>query len=148
MKYLIYTETPLNDGEVQHRLRDLDTSAVVRVMVPVRELTEAESQFLRAEHATDQVGTSPEEVSARWRLREAVASLHLAGFEAVDGWTIPGSPVDAIESEVEAGRYDAVVVVTGPTGVAGWVNLDLAHRVERHVDKPVTHIEFESAPNQ
>jgi hypothetical protein len=144
MNYLIYTEVPLYGDHVEFRLAALDPSATVKVMVPVRRLTAEELQFLELEMAPEPA-ESPEGLFARWRLRDAVACLHRAGFENVGGETVVGSPLDAIEAAVEADRPGAVVVITDPAGVAGWVHMDLAHRVQRHIDEPLIHIELEPA---
>ena len=39
--------------------------------------------------------------------------------------------------------HDAVIVVTNPAGIAGWVSLDLPSRVERHVSEPVITVEVD-----
>ena len=142
MKYLIYTEVSLSGDYVAHRLGDLDTSASVKVMVPVRALSGGERAFFQAELASDRTNAPPRQLLARWRLRDAINSLHKAGFESVEGVAAEEHPVDAIEATVAADKYDSVIVVTEPAGVAGWMHLDLAHRVERHLHSPVIHIEL------
>ena len=142
MKFLIYTEVPLNGDYVGRRLGALDTSASVRVMVPVRALSGGELAFFSAELAGEKSNEPREQLFARWRLRDALNALHRLGFESVEGVAADEHPVDAIEAAVAANRYDSVIVVTEPVRVAGWIHLDLAHRVERHLHAPVIHIEL------
>jgi hypothetical protein len=127
---------------VEDRLAALDTSAAVKVMVPVRKLSDEELQYLQLELAPE-MAESPEVLFARWRLRDAIACLNRVGFENVDGETVVGSPLDAITDAVEGGRPGSVVVITDPAGVAGWVHMDLAHRIQRHIDEPIIHIELQ-----
>ena len=142
MNYLIYSEVSLNGDHVGQRLGELDKSASVKVMVPVRALRAGELAFFAAELAGDKTSEPPPQLFARWRLRDAISALHRLGFESVEGVAVDKHPVDAIEAAVAANRYDSVIVVTERAGVAGWVHLDLAHRVERHLHSPVVHIEL------
>lgn len=145
MRYLIYSEVPLNSGGVPDRLAKLSSSAMAHVLIPVEPVTPEHLQFLETEMGSKQTDEPPELLFAHWRLRQAIEALERAGFEAVRGTTVDGSPVDAIESAVESGGHDAVIVVTEPVGMSGWVHLDLPHRIERHIDRPVIHIELEPA---
>lgn len=142
MKYLIYTEVSLSGDYVAEHLGELDKSASVKVMVPVRALSGGERAFFQAELAADKTDLPPRQLLARWRLRDAINTLHKFGFKSVEGVAADDHAVDAIEAEVAADRYDSVIVVTEPAGVAGWMHLDLAHRVERHLHSPVIHIEL------
>lgn len=141
-RYLLLADGPV-DGEmirVHLRVRE-PADVVVHVVVPARALDEGELRMVEIEDSAPDDGASPAVVAAQWRLRSAIDSLRAAGFTEVTGVTGVPQSIDAVDDALAGGSFDQVVVVTGPIGLSGWVHLDLAHRIERHVDEPVVHIE-------
>ncbi|NND76290.1 MAG: hypothetical protein HKN44_14925 [Ilumatobacter sp.] len=144
MSTLIYTEMDVRADDVEQHLTSVDRTSAVRVIVPVRPLTTDEEKFVAVEF-DDNDAVERDVRFARWRLDAVMDALRSAGHTDVDGQTSADSAVDTIEHAVEDGNVDHVVVITGPTGVAGWIQMDLPHRIERHVDRPVTHVELDRA---
>lgn len=148
MRYLVLAEATLRQPEVLDRFVALNASAAAfHVVVPLRELTDAEQDYVSTEAASTVAGESPAQVMAQFRLEDAISALHKVGIDDVTGAVGVASCVDAVEQALEQERYDAVVVVSGPLGVRGWVHLDLPSRIERHVDHPVIHIEAHPHPS-
>ena len=143
-RYLVLVDAPVNEGPTLAEFERLatDPETTFHVVVPVSDLDDVERSFVELEEAPAETADSAEVVAARWRLRDAVTTFEKAGLTAT-GIVGATSPVDSIEQALEADSFDAVVVVTGPAGIAGWVNLDLASRLERHLSEPVVTIEVE-----
>lgn len=80
------------------------------------------------------------EEAARTRLDAALRRLRDLGAE-VSGEVGDPSPVDAVRNAVEADGYDGIVISTLPAGLSRWLGMDLPHRIERHFDLPVVHVE-------
>lgn len=144
MTTLIYTEVDVRPDDVDRHLASVDGSSAVHVIVPVRPLTTDEERFVAIEF-DDHDGAERDVRFAQWRLDAAIDALKSAGYTDIDGQMSSDSAVDTIERVVEERDFDHVVVVTEPTGVAGWIHMDLPHRIERHVDRPVTHVEIDHA---
>lgn len=144
MRYLLLADGPVVADPVRARVPATQTGdARIHVVVPTREISADERRMVSIENSAPEDGTSPEVVAARWRLRSAIDALAGLGLDEVTGDIGDARPLDALEHALDAGRYDAVIVVTRPIGAAGWVHLDLPHRIERHVDLPVIHIEVD-----
>lgn len=144
MRYLMLVDAPMGPELPVAELERLNTAAAsFHVVVPARSLHEEERKLVLLEESPEQSDTPPEVVAAGWRLGQILDSLQAVGLEA-DGSIGSDDPVDSIEAALDAGDYDAVVVVTEPSGIAGWVKLDLPSRIERHVDEPVVTIEVDS----
>lgn len=138
---LLLLDAPSIGTSALHQLRELrGPGSTLHVVVPAGRLDAGERTFTALESDPNEVGDAPEVVAARWRLRDAITRLQEDGFETT-GEVGEEDPIDAIEQCVSSQRYDTVAVVTGPAGIAGWVNLDLPSRVRRHVDAPVLAIE-------
>ena len=58
-------------------------------------------------------------------------------------WPSSNGPLDALDWAGDDFSHAAVIVVTNPAGIAGWVSLDLPSRVERHVSEPVITVEVD-----
>lgn len=146
MKYLVLLEQKLQDEAVVSELRNMDSEgAEFHVLVPARPLSEKEKEFVTLEVAgsPDEEGEGDETaVLARWRLRDALALLEQSGFSGqVGGEVGRADPIDAAEDALRQQDYDSVVVVTSRPGIAGWLHLDTASKLERKLDTPVHHIE-------
>lgn len=71
---------------------------------------------------------------------QAVAGVHwLAGLGvSAVGEVVDHDPVPAIRDRLEQGDVDEVIVSTLPAGMSRWLRHDLAHRIRRSTDTPVT----------
>jgi hypothetical protein len=75
----------------------------------------------------------------RLRLERELARLRALGARA-DGEVGDADPVQAaLDASVEH-RFDEVVLSTLPAGASQWLNMDLPSRLERALDRPVTHV--------
>jgi hypothetical protein len=143
-KYLVLLEHGLQDESVIEELRELDGAGTAfHLLVPARPVSDADREFIELE-MSDDAGIEGDEaaVLASWRLRTSVAQLQDSGFAAhVEGEVGRADPIDAVDDAMGADAYDRVVVVTSRSGIAGWLHLDTASRIERKLDVPVTHLE-------
>lgn len=143
---LLLVDGPVDGDAVRVRLGAPDmVDTEIHVVVPARDVTDGEAHMIEVEVSSTDATVSPQVIAAQWRLRGAVDALQAAGFEQVAGSVGDASPVEAIVAAFEAGRFDDVIVVTKPIGISGWVHLDLPHRIERHLHRPVIHIEVDHA---
>ncbi len=141
IRYLVLVDTPLRGATAMAELERLNTAAALfHIVVPARALSDDERTLLESGEGSE----SHEVLAARSGVQNAVDQLEKAGLN-VTGAVGSENPIDAIEEALEAERFDAVVVVTEPAGIAGWVNLDLPSRIERHVSEPVVVIEIDPA---
>ena len=71
---------------------------------------------------------------------QATAGVHwLAGLGvSAVGEVVEHDPVKAIRERLEQGDVDEVIVSTLPAGMSRWLHQDLAHRIRRLTDIPVT----------
>lgn len=146
MRYLVLVDRPIHGEGALAQLEALDTAAAsFHLVVPVTPLSESEAAYVDRERTAADAGDDDAVVAARWRLRDAASAVQSVGLEVVNGKVGPPDPVEAIERALDVDDYQAVVVVTGRPGVAGWFNLDLPSRVGRHVDVPMVAIEVEPA---
>lgn len=88
------------------------------------------------------------EPAARLRAAEAARCLRDAGLEIESTLTGVPDPVAAVADELQARRYDEVVVSTLPAGVSRWLRLSLAQRARRMTKLPVTHVTASEARSQ
>lgn len=145
-RYLLFVDGPVDAASVRARLRASElVDVAIHVVVPARDLNEGEERMVEIEGPATDAGSAPEVMAAQWRLRGAIGALQTAGFDQVTGAIGDASPVEAIDAALDADRFDDVIVVTKPTGLSGWVHLDLPHRIERHLHRPIIHIEVEHA---
>ncbi len=139
-QYLVLVDKPQFD---QHALSEFDglnnDGSTFHLISPVRELSADEADYVQLE-SDPAVAEPPETTAARWRLGQAMDTLRERGLE-VSGVVGPESPLDAIDEALDSGDYDQVVVVTDAAGIAGWVGLDLASRIDRRVTEPVVAVE-------
>ncbi len=142
-RYLVLLEQSLQDERIIERLRAMRAEGVsFHLLVPVRPVSEEEKEFIQLE-----VDERPDEgddaaVMARWRLRDAISVLEESGLAGhVDGEVGRSDPIDAVEDALARQHFDQVVIVTSRPGIAGWLHLDTASRIERKLDIPVIHLE-------
>lgn len=77
---------------------------------------------------------------AQERLEKALARFRELGAEA-EGEVGDPDPIQAIRDALTDGSFDEIILSTLPAGISRWLKLDLPHRVEKHFDLPVTHVE-------
>lgn len=145
MRYLVLLEEKLQEETVSE-LRKMDSQeAEFHLLVPARPLSEEEKEFVALEVAgspDEEVEGDETAVMARWRLRDTMNRLEGPGFSGqVVGEMGRADPIDAAEDALREQDYDSVVVVTSRPGIAGWLHLDTASKLERKLDIPVHHIE-------
>lgn len=141
-RYLVLLEQSLQDETIIERLRAMRAEGVsFHLLVPARAVSEEEKEFIKVE-----VEERPDEgddaaVLAQWRLRDAISVLDESGLAGhVDGEIGRSDPIDAVEDAMSRQHFDQVVIVTSRPGLAGWLHLDTASRIERKLDIPVIHL--------
>ena len=79
---------------------------------------------------------------------EARARYEEEALTVVAASTGPGSPVMAIEDELEnnPGAYAGIVLSTLPLGMSRWLKLDVLSAVKQRTRIPVTHVVAASTP--
>jgi hypothetical protein len=83
---------------------------------------------------------------ARQRLDHMIDRIRTASGEA-EGEVGVDDPVEATKEVLERqGAFDEIIVSTLPVGLSRWVKLDVAHRIARLTDVPVTTVEAEAKP--
>lgn len=76
------------------------------------------------------------------RMKEAVARFEDLGIGAVDGEVgDPDAETAVADAFASHGPFDEVIVATPPASLSKWVKMDLASKIEREHDVPVTHVE-------
>ncbi len=82
---------------------------------------------------------------ARKRLDVAIRTFKEMGAD-VEGVVGDASPMTALGDAMLGSRFDEIILSTLPPGVSRWLKQDLAHRVERRYNLPVTTIISEREP--
>jgi hypothetical protein len=144
-RHLVLLEQGLEDETSIDELRDMAGDGDLHLIVPTTPLSEQEKEFIEVEgvHASMHEGDEAATM-ANWRLRKATTALEEAGLEGrVDGQVGRADPIDAVEDALSTGDYDRVVIVTSRPGIAGWLHLDTASKIERRVDVPVAQLHAE-----
>lgn len=75
---------------------------------------------------------------AQDRLDAALAHTRDAGGEAT-GEVTTSDPFTAALNVLERGSFDEIVLFTHPSGISRRLHLDLAHRLARHTQLPISH---------
>lgn len=142
MRYLVLLEQKLQDESVVEKLREMHADgASFQLIVPARPLSEAEKEFIELEVDEASAGEDHAAVLANWRIRDAVSLLEEAGLAGhVDGEVGRADPIESVEDALSRHDYDGVVIVTSRPGIAGWLHLDTASKLERKLDIPVIHL--------
>lgn len=145
-RHLVLLEQGLEDERIIGELRDMAVDGGLHLIVPSSPLSEVEKEFIEVEgHDASLEEGDQAATMANWRLRKATTALEEAGLEGrVDGEVGRAAPIDAVEDALSTGDYDRVVIVTSRPGIAGWLHMDTASKLERRVDVPVTHLEAEA----
>lgn len=79
------------------------------------------------------------------RLKEVTGRFQEMGAVEVDGEIGDPDPLVAVDHAVAtSGPFDEIIVSTLPVGMSRWIRMDLASRLERQHDVPVTHVEAEA----
>ncbi len=82
--------------------------------------------------------------AAELRLAAELDRLRGLGAEA-DGVVGDLDPVVAATAALSEGGFDEVILSTLPAGVSQWIGMDLPHRLERALGRPITHVEGPAA---
>jgi GABA permease len=109
----------------------------------IREMAaDAPSRFFLLVPADAGAGETPEEARrlAESRLRHLVDRLHDDGVDA-EGVIGDADPFRAAEHVLGRERFNEIVLSTLPVGVNRWLAADLARRLERNFQVPVTQVE-------
>ncbi len=77
--------------------------------------------------------------AAEARLNRELDRLRAVGLKAAGEIGDP-DPVKAVDDAVSESRFDEIVIATLPPGPSRWLRQDLVHRVQRRVNRPVTHV--------
>lgn len=73
------------------------------------------------------------------RLNSALKRLHDAEIDAV-GMLGDVDPVIAVQDELDAEKFDEVIVSTLPTDESRWIELEVPERISKLTGAPVTHV--------
>lgn len=85
------------------------------------------------------------------RMQEALAGLKDLDAD-IEGRVEVGAPFEAVTGYLDSRRladeqaFDEIVLSTLAPGISRWLKQDLPHRLERHLEIPVTHVIGEQAP--
>lgn len=148
-RYLLVANQTLGGAQLDAELRSrLDGSegAAVHVVVPTIAAAK-ESGWSPGDAAFGIPGPGgaedPEAVARRrsdHRLQAIIGRLDELGATAT-GEVGDSDPYEAVRSAVERHDVDEIIISTLPAGVSRWLKMDLASRVDRLVDCPVTTVE-------
>jgi hypothetical protein len=125
---LVVANRTLNSKELPARLRQM--------------ATEGPCRFFLLVPADAGPWETPEEARrlAESRLRHLVDRLHDEGIDA-EGMVGHADPFRAVEDILERQRFDEIVLSTLPKGLSRWLAADLAGRLERIFQVPVSRVE-------
>lgn len=141
--YLLLLEHSLRDDTVLDRLTALWNrgNARLSLLVPQRSVSSDEEISVAFDDGHDRSPDDRDEALAKWRLHDAIDTLQRAGIDRItDAGIGRADPVTAVEEALAHHPYDAVIVVTGRTGIAGWFHRDIASRLGRKLDIDVIHL--------
>ena len=79
------------------------------------------------------------------RLARELARLRDLGADA-DGAVGDADPLRAATEVLRHQAFDEVILSTLPAGASQWLGMDLPRRMERTLDRPVTHVEGPPPP--
>lgn len=154
-RYLVVADETLGGSELAEEIRERAErgDAEVYVVVPATGAVEepragtgaiaggTTSTQPAADPGVDETGPDEGRSEAFTRMKEAVARFEELGARA-DGEIGDPDPRTAVADTVEArGPFDEILVATPPASVSRWVKMDLASKIERDHDIPVTHVE-------
>ncbi len=127
-RVLVIANRTLNSDQLLARIREMAASAPTRFFLIVP--------------ADGAAGESPDEARrlAEARLRHLVDQLHEEGIDA-EGAIGEPDPFRAVENILERQRFNEILLSTLPPGLSRWLAADLARRLERNFQLPVTHVE-------
>ena len=110
------------------------------VVVPATPLSNQELALRHSEHPGAVAYESGPVAIARMRLAKAMDRLAEASISCSGDIGDP-DPFKAVEIALHSHSFDDVIVSTLPRRVSRWLAQDLPHRIARHFDVPVTHVE-------
>jgi hypothetical protein len=145
-RYLILVDTPIPDDAVAAELRRLGArGGGLHLLVPVDRLADTLRVPSRFSGRTKPVAASPvagpENLADTGPLHRLISELRLAGLDTTGELATLADPVAAIEQAVTLDRYEAVVVLGGGSPGARRLKVDVASRIDCHIDLPVVAVD-------
>lgn len=147
--YLVVANQTLGGERLQQELarRIADGDASFRVVVPLTEPQYYTTWSIEGMHHFEpapDLGEAREQARERseQQMQELIRRIREQGGQA-EGELGDADPMIAIEQALERYPVDEILLSTLPAGISRWLKLDLASRLERNLDVPVTVIEAE-----
>lgn len=140
MRVLLVANQTLGGAELAQHLSELHASEPglsLHVLVPAAVVgVIADPSEMLSLLAVD---VEAERREAEARMNTLIDWLRRGGVPASGEITV-AQPLLAVATAVRSRRFDRVILSTFPPGVSRWLRMDLAHRVKRMCDLPVTTI--------
>ena len=148
MRVLLVANQTLGGTELAEHLSALqasDTELSIHLLVPAAVIgVIADPTEMLSLLAVD---VEAERRDAEERMHTLLDWLRRGGVTATGEITV-AQPLLAVATVVRAQHFDGVVLSTFPPGVSRWLRMDLAHRVKRVCNLPVTTIINESSQSR
>ena len=148
MKVLLVANQTLGGAELAAHLGELqaaDAELSIHLLVPAAVIgVIADPTEMLSLLAVD---VEAERREAEERMNTLLDWLRRGGVAATGEITV-AQPLLAVATVVRAHHFDRVVLSTFPPGVSRWLKMDLAHRVKRVCNLPVTTIVNESSQSR
>lgn len=150
--YLVIANQTLGGRRLTDELRQRidDGNAKFHVVVPMtRPENHATNWSIEGMHHMEPAPPPDDDAAERARqqserrLNDLIRRVEEAGGEA-DGELGDPDPLVAAEEALERYPADEVIVSTLPAGMSRWLKMDLASRLDRRVDVPVTVVEADT----
>ncbi len=140
MRVLLVANQTLGGAELAAHLAELqasDPDLSIHLLVPAAVIgVIADPTEMLSLLAVD---IEAERRDAEERMNTLLDWLHRGGVAATGEITV-AQPLLAVATAVRSQQFDRVVLSTFPPGVSRWLRMDLAHRVKRVCNLPVTTI--------
>lgn len=152
-RYLIVANQTLGGLELEQKIHDRieHGEGAFFVVVPMANPEHEVSKWVSADPAfgipatpvVDDDAVEAARQRSEHRLRAMLAKITELGGTA-DGHIGNTDPYKAVEDVLDLGPFDEVIVSTFPLGLSRWIKMDLASRLERMVECPVTTVESQA----
>lgn len=142
-RILVVANQTLGGNHLAELVRNRADAGPVEVVLVVPATSHADLVEVLAQAFAVQGGIrppAPADDAHQHARAQATAGVHwLAGLGvSAVGEVVDHDPVPAIRDRLDRGDVDEVVVSTLPAGMSRWLHHDLAHRIRRTTDVPVT----------
>lgn len=151
-RYLIVANQTLGGWELERKVKDRiehgegDFYVVVPMIEPEAEVASwapTDPMFgIPVQTNVDTEAMDEARERSEHRLHAMIDKITSLGG-AAEGEVGPTDPVRAAESALDREPFDEVIVSTLPAGISRWVKMDVASRIDRLADCPVTVVEAE-----